>query len=312
MRTIIRRSIFVGVFVASSSFVWTIADAAPISQYATSATASSQYETGTTGDGTPGAAVGAPDQTVCGDTGPTWQSLNGNNNEQTVTLTFATAVVPSQIKIWMALEPRALVKVEARNGTGAWLTVLTRAITDTLSTGASCLSGEVSTGPVPHTLTSSNATFPSTAVNQIRLTFNEGEVNETFGMPWGGVLDAVQLTGTAAVAKPANSVAPSISGRTRMGDKLTATKGTWTGGAPITYAYAWVVCNSSGAKASSLPSGCTLIGGATSSTYTLGTKVLYKYLRVRVAATNSGGTTYVYSATSAKTCCPKPEVRPGE
>ncbi len=42
---------------------------------------------------------------------------------------------------------------------------------------------------------------------------------------------------------PANTVLPSISGTVQVGQTLTASAGTWTGTAPITYTYQWQRCN---------------------------------------------------------------------
>ena len=48
------------------------------------------------------------------------------------------------------------------------------------------------------------------------------------------------ITVTAVPASPSNTVAPVISGGTTVGQTLTCTTGTWTGDAPITYAYQWL------------------------------------------------------------------------
>lgn len=40
---------------------------------------------------------------------------------------------------------------------------------------------------------------------------------------------------------PANTVVPAITGTPTVGQTLTATTGTWTGTAPITYTYQWLV-----------------------------------------------------------------------
>ena len=55
---------------------------------------------------------------------------------------------------------------------------------------------------------------------------------------------------------PVNTVAPVISGTQVVGSALSSTTGTWTGTAPISYAYQWY-------------RGASLISGATSSSYTL-------------------------------------------
>ena len=56
---------------------------------------------------------------------------------------------------------------------------------------------------------------------------------------------------------PQNTVAPAITGTEEAGETLTCSSGTWTGEAPISYAYQWY------------RTGIGAIGGATSSTYDL-------------------------------------------
>ncbi len=81
---------------------------------------------------------------------------------------------------------------------------------------------------------------------------------------------------------PVNTVAPTVTGTTRDGSALSATKGTWTGLAPITFAYQWTRCNSVGGA-------CTNIPAATEMKYTLGHGDVGSTLRVAVTASNSAG-----------------------
>jgi hypothetical protein len=78
---------------------------------------------------------------------------------------------------------------------------------------------------------------------------------------------------------PAVSQAPTITGPARAGEVLTATDGTWTGEAPITFAYAWQRCDATG-------SGCKPIGGAKKQTYKPGKNDVGSTIRVAVTATN--------------------------
>jgi len=89
-------------------------------------------------------------------------------------------------------------------------------------------------------------------------------------------------TDSVAAVPPAPISGPSISGTAQVGQTLTASTGTWSGTTPMTYAYSWQRCDSAG-------SSCTVIGGATTSTYMLAAGDAGFTLRDRVTATNSGG-----------------------
>jgi hypothetical protein len=95
----------------------------------------------------------------------------------------------------------------------------------------------------------------------------------------------------AAVVPPANTSLPTISGTLRDGQTVTASPGTWTGTAPITYAYQWRRCDSAGAN-------CADIAGATAQTYALVSADVGRTIRISVAASNGAGAS---SATSGAT-----------
>jgi hypothetical protein len=86
---------------------------------------------------------------------------------------------------------------------------------------------------------------------------------------------------------PSNTASPTISGTPQQGSTLTASTGSWTNN-PTSYAYQWRDCTTSG---------CSNIGGATSSTYTLTSSDVGDKIDVVVTATNAGGSG---SATSSQ------------
>jgi hypothetical protein len=90
---------------------------------------------------------------------------------------------------------------------------------------------------------------------------------------------------------PANTSLPTISGTSTQGQTLTASTGGWSGNQPITFAYTWQRCDSSGGH-------CGNIGGSNHPTYTLQKADVGHTLRVEVTAKNSVGNV---SATSAQT-----------
>ncbi len=100
---------------------------------------------------------------------------------------------------------------------------------------------------------------------------------------------AALATAVRTAASPTNSSLPTISGTDRSGQTLTATSGSWSGATPITYAYQWRRCNSSG-------SGCSTIGGATNQNYVASSGDVDGTIRVQVTASNSDGSNQALSA----------------
>jgi hypothetical protein len=83
---------------------------------------------------------------------------------------------------------------------------------------------------------------------------------------------------------PKNVTAPSISGIARVGERLTAVSGTWSGSTPMSYSYQWQDCDASGES-------CSNLSGATSAIYTVVERDVGHTLRVLVTVANSAGST---------------------
>ncbi len=90
-------------------------------------------------------------------------------------------------------------------------------------------------------------------------------------------------------ASPANSTLPAITGSARAGQTLTASSGSWSGTTPISYAYQWQRCNSSG-------SSCGAITGASNQNYVASSGDLGSTIRVQVTASNGDGSNQALSA----------------
>jgi sugar lactone lactonase YvrE len=96
----------------------------------------------------------------------------------------------------------------------------------------------------------------------------------------------------AAAEAPVLETPPAIAGTALRGATLTATTGTWSGAAPITYSYQWVRCNE--------PTNCIAIAGATASSYTPVEGDVGSTLLVLVTATSAdGNSTGLSHATAA-------------
>lgn len=101
--------------------------------------------------------------------------------------------------------------------------------------------------------------------------------------------EVIEVAPTLAGIAPTLTVNPAITGTASVGTTLTLSNGTFTGDAPITYAYQWFA-------------GGVAIAGATASTYTLTSAQVGKVITGRVTASNASGSASGYSAaTSAVT-----------
>jgi hypothetical protein len=101
-----------------------------------------------------------------------------------------------------------------------------------------------------------------------------------FGQPAIGVA-------AGSATKPKNVTPPTITGTAEVGQKLVATRGTWTG-QPTTFHYAWSRCDADGA--------CLALVGATKKSYVPTASDVGHTLRVTVTAKNAAGSTSAVSA----------------
>jgi hypothetical protein len=97
-------------------------------------------------------------------------------------------------------------------------------------------------------------------------------------------------TGVVSNGAPVNTSLPTIQGIVKQGETVTATSGTWTGSGPISFAYRWRRCDTSGGSCSDISAG---------QSHQIGTEDLGHTLRVQVTARNSFGATSVTSGPSA-------------
>jgi hypothetical protein len=96
----------------------------------------------------------------------------------------------------------------------------------------------------------------------------------------------------SAASPPVNGSLPTISGTAQTGHTLTASNGLWGGVTPISYAYQWQRCNSSG-------SSCGSINNATNQNYVASSGDVGRTIRVEVTATNADGKSQALSAATA-------------
>jgi len=90
------------------------------------------------------------------------------------------------------------------------------------------------------------------------------------------------VAAASSASPPTNTAPPTISGTPTQGSTLNGSPGTWSGTAPITFAYQWRRCDSAGAT-------CADVAGATATTYLLGSPDVGSTMRLVVTAGNSAG-----------------------
>jgi hypothetical protein len=115
----------------------------------------------------------------------------------------------------------------------------------------------------------------------------------TASNPAGSATATSAATGVVAAVPPANAAPPAISGLAQDGQTLSASQGTWSGTTPMSFAYQWSSCDSSGAN-------CIPVAGATATTYKLTSADVGSTLVVAVTATNTVGFATATSAPTAK------------
>jgi hypothetical protein len=94
-----------------------------------------------------------------------------------------------------------------------------------------------------------------------------------------------------AMGAPTNTSPPTISGTPQVGQKLTGSRGTWTG-SPTDYNDNWTRCDKNGNK-------CADIAGSGGDTYTVTSADVDSTLRFKVGAANAGGRTFASSAATS-------------
>jgi hypothetical protein len=104
-------------------------------------------------------------------------------------------------------------------------------------------------------------------------------------------------TTTTSSVPPSNTASPTISGTPQQGQTLTAAPGSWSGTAPLRYAYQWKRCDTAGAS-------CAAISAATSTAYLLTSADVGSTIRVSVTASNSVGSATASSAPTAVVASP--------
>jgi hypothetical protein len=117
------------------------------------------------------------------------------------------------------------------------------------------------------------------------------KVAVTASNPDGSATATSGATDVVSSAKaPVNTAPPQVSGTAKVGEQLSASTGTWTGGVR-SYGYQWQRCDANG-------SSCQSVDGATGRVYGVRTIDAGNTMRVVVIATNVSGATNATSGAS--------------
>lgn len=177
-----------------------------------------------------------------------------------------------------ALSGVAAVGKKLTTTAGAWNTQATFAYSwlrcNAAGTGCSAIAGATSTTHVATT-----ADRGSTLVSRVAASNAAGNAT------------ALSTHTVVVVGVPAATRAPHISGRVRVGRKLSASRGSWSD-SPTGYRYRWLRCNTHGGA-------CAAIKGATHAKYKLAKRDARHRLRVRITATNAAGSKAAMSRPTA-------------
>jgi len=185
-------------------------------------------------------------------------------------------------------------------------------VTDKDDAGWRTLMGDVSTRSLDAEVSGvlKGAVLIGQAMAGNTLLIDDGEVDvdgiATFTGDWfisnvsvtGEQADAILFTGTlqgtgiiAVNVAPYNTVLPAVTGTPANGQTLTRTTGTWLGDATITFATQWQQCPTADPN----DPRWTDISGATGATRILAVGQVGAFIRARVTATNSVGSTVAFS-----------------
>ena len=114
-----------------------------------------------------------------------------------------------------------------------------------------------------------------------------------WGATWSGKRVVIATRATATVK-------PTITGTAIIGRTMTAKTGTWRGTPAPTYRYQWYACTKAVTAArSTVPSTCTVIAGATRSTFKLTAAQRNKYVAVLITGTSLGTTATAWLSKTA-------------
>ena len=104
----------------------------------------------------------------------------------------------------------------------------------------------------------------------------------------------------AITSAPGLESDPFVSGTATSGQTLSLSANTWSGTPTPTISYQWMRCTQAlGSISTTKPASCSEISGATSTSYTLTSLDVGKYILIQITASNSASTVIRVTASTA-------------
>lgn len=225
-------------------------------------------------------ATGASDAQTCGDvSGQAW-TYGSPYVDAALTVVYAQPIDLDSVLINFSNDLEDTLKVEVANGPSGQFTEISTITTDYYCSDANSAFNIPVSIPVNGEV----------VADRVRITvLTEDSYPE---------IDSIGFVGTphVDVAAPVKTKNPIITGTAKVTKVLSANayNSSWQGSP--TFAYAWFACTAKGTTATSVkPADCKAIAGATKSNLTLKVAQKGKFIRVRVIATNAGGSVVAFS-----------------
>ena len=177
------------------------------------------------------------------------------------------------------------------NGSAAGATVTYTAAGTTVALDST---GQAGDGTITYTESDADCSISGSTLTVVQVGDGSCVVTATIAASanYGEATDTVTITIVRAFERATATVKPTVTGTFRVGQTLTASKGTWVGYPTPTFTYQWYVCSIAIISVrTTVPSGwCGRIPGATRSTYKLTSAQRGKYVAVLVTGRSAGTT----------------------
>lgn len=128
--------------------------------------------------------------------------------------------------------------------------------------------------------------------SSITVTTHIPEIKESKDFIWAHITEPIKAV------VPVNKVAPKITGTLKVGQSLKLNSGTWSDASNIKIQ--WFICKAKSSVSETVPAGCKVIAGATSSSWRISATAKNLYILAQVKSINAAGSAEKVSASTSK------------